>query len=184
LQSSIHLVHGYRAITDKGLVQAVVEIPAGTSAKWEVDKKTGNLIWEFKNGSPRVVNYLPYPANYGMVPRTCLAEKNGGDGDPIDILILGPAVKRGVIVKVQLIGVLKLIDQGEIDDKLIAVMPGAVFGKADSIKELYKKYPGVSDIIKSWFVHYKGAGKIVVKGFGEKKVAMDLLQKAIEEYEN
>ena len=50
----------------------MVEIPAGSNDKWEVDKTSGALYWEQEDGKPRVVQYLAYPGNYGMIPRTSL----------------------------------------------------------------------------------------------------------------
>ena len=44
---------------------------------------------------PREVKYLGYPGNYGMIPRTLLPKELGGDGDPLDVIVLGPAVERG-----------------------------------------------------------------------------------------
>ena len=67
---------------NQGLIHFVVEIPAGTNAKWEVDKATGGLHWEQKDGRPRVVQYLAYPGNYGMIPSTSLPYEIGGDGEP------------------------------------------------------------------------------------------------------
>ena len=73
----------------------MIEIPTGTTAKWEVVKPSGELRWEFDQGRPRVVRYLGYPGNYGMIPRTLLPKEEGGDGDPLDVVVLGPAVPRG-----------------------------------------------------------------------------------------
>jgi inorganic pyrophosphatase len=120
-----HLVRDFPPRTDAGLVNVVVEIPAGTNAKWEVVKESGRLEWEQRGGRPRVFDYLAYPGNYGMVPRTLLPKELGGDGDPLDVIVLGPALERGSVVAVRLIGILELLDGGEQDDKLIAVLPGA-----------------------------------------------------------
>jgi inorganic pyrophosphatase len=54
-------------------IQAVIEVPTGRTEKWEVDKKDGNLKWNFKKGRPRVLKYIGYPGNYGMFPRTLLS---------------------------------------------------------------------------------------------------------------
>ncbi|MHC5062584.1 MAG: inorganic diphosphatase, partial [Planctomycetota bacterium] len=115
---------GYPATVGE-MVNVVVEIPAGTNSKWEVDKSDGVLRWEIKEGEPRVVQYLAYPANYGMIPATLLPKEMGGDGDPLDVLLLGPAQARGSIVQAHLLGVLELLDGGERDDKLIALAADA-----------------------------------------------------------
>ena len=126
---------GWPSKDPSGNIHAVIEIPAGRTEKWEVDKKDGNLKWNFKKGRPRVLKYIGYPGNYGMVPETLLPKESGGDGDPLDIILLGPPIDRGEVATAKLIGVLKLDDNGEQDDKLIAVQFNSPLKKADSIEE-------------------------------------------------
>ena len=173
---------GYPALNKDASVNVVVEIPSGSTAKWEVSKPEGQLKWEFKKGKPRVVNYLGYPGNYGMIPRTLLPKELGGDGDPLDVIVLGPAVARGSVVRVKIIGVLRLLDRGEQDDKLIAVMAGTPMYSVNSMAELDQNYAGVSTIIEHWFSHYKGPGKMQTKGFAEAKDAMTILDAAIKAF--
>lgn len=173
---------GYPPITEGDAVNVIVEIPAGTNAKWEVTKPKGLLRWEEKNGKPRMVKYLGYPGNYGMVPRTLLPREEGGDGDPLDILVLGPALPRGTVVPVRIIGVLHLLDRGERDDKLIALPLDDPVMQAESLKKLDKQYPGVLSIIETWFVRYKGPGKMESGGYGNVKEAMEILYKAIQAF--
>ena len=99
----------------------MIEIPAGTLEKWEYNKSTRDIELELINIKPRIFSYLGYPANYGMIPKTLLPKKYGGDGDPLDVIVIGPAEPRGSIVKCKIIGVLYLIDNFEQDDKLIAI---------------------------------------------------------------
>jgi inorganic pyrophosphatase len=171
-----------RAITPRdtaGLVHVVVEIPAGTNAKWEVNKQTGRLAWEQRDGRPRVVAFLPYPGNYGFVPRTLLPKALGGDGDPLDVLVLGPAVPRGSVMAVRLLGVLAMQDGGETDDKLIAITPDGPFGDVISLAELRMRYPGALDVVADWFAHYKGPGVVEIGDFADRAVADSILQTAI-----
>ena len=165
-----------------GTINVVIEIPTGTTAKWEVDKEDGSLKWEFKNGKPRIVKYLGYPGNYGMIPQTLLSEESGGDGDPLDVLVLGAYAPRGTIVKAKLIGVLKFLDGGETDDKLLAVLAGTPFFEINSVQELDKKFKGASKIIEIWFAHYKGPGKVESKGMDSVEEAKRVLNKAIKAY--
>jgi inorganic pyrophosphatase len=177
-----HLVRDFPPRTDAGLVNVVFEIPAGTNAKWEVVKESGRLEWEQRGGRPRVVYYLAYPGNYGMVPRTLLPKQLGGDGDPLDVIVLAPALERGSVVAVRLIGILELLDGGEQDDKLIAVLPGAPLGDVASLVELDKRYVGISQIVKLWFANYKGPDEMEAKGFGDPKRAFEILESAISAY--
>lgn len=178
LQSSQHLLKDFPARGDGGLLNVVVEIPTGTNAKWEVDKDSGHLRWEFKKGKPRVVSYLAYPGNYGMIPRTLLARDQGGDGDPLDVLVLGPAVERGHVVEARLIGVLKMLDDGQQDDKLLAVLSGSPLGSVTSLEQLDRDFPGVSGIVETWFANYKGPGEIEVLGFAGAPEAERILSRA------
>ncbi len=173
---------GYEAVFEDGDINVVVEIPTGSVAKWEVDKTSGSLKWEFVEGKPRQVKYLGYPGNYGMIPRTLLPKELGGDGDPLDVIVLGPAVERGSIIKSKVIGVLQLLDRGEQDDKLIAVLEDTPFYSVNSLAELDEKFKGASEIVKLWFANYKGPGKMIPKGFGDAEMAKEILNAAVEAY--
>lgn len=91
---------------------AVIEIPLGANVKYELDKPTGLLRMD------RVLySAVYYPANYGFIPRT-LSE----DADPLDVLVLcQESVAPLTIVPARAIGVMTMIDSGEVDHKIIAV---------------------------------------------------------------
>ena len=182
LISEKNYVSGYEPLYDDGEVNVVVEIPAGTNAKWEVDKPSGTMKWEFVNGQPRIVDYLGYPGNYGMIPKTFYSPEMGGDGDPLDVIVLGPAVERGSVVKCKIIGVLEMLDRGEQDDKLIAVQPKTHFYYLDDIDELKSDYKGIVEILKVWFENYKGEGYVEVMGYGNREKAEEILNNAINCY--
>lgn len=164
-----------KALNEDGTYNAVIEIPAGTNEKWEVRKKTGHMVWDKKNGKKRLVNYLPYPANYGMIPST-----HAGDGDPQDVMVLGTSRKRGSIIKVHLLGYLTAIDDGESDNKWLAVMDESELSgkerkrtnlhKVRTLDQLNREFPGITDIIKIFFTNYKRkkkdfSPKMVIKGW-------------------
>jgi len=178
-----HFVRDFPARVDGGLVNVVVEIPAGTTAKWEVDKADGALRWEMRDGRPRVVKYIGYPGNYGMVPRTLLSKELGGDGDPLDVLLLGPAVDRGSVVQARVIGVLEMLDGGEQDDKLLAVAAGTNLEHVTSLEQLDREFPGVTTIVRTWFANYKGPGVIETKAFAGSERADSILAAAMAMYE-
>ena len=179
---TLNLLTDINPLFEDGDINAVIEIPAGTLDKWELDKPSGKMEWELIDNKPRIVQYIGYPGNYGMIPRTLLSKEKGGDGDPLDILVLGPPTERGHILKCKIIGVLYLQDRGEQDDKLIAVSSGSPMYGVNSIDDLNNDYKGITEIIQIWFTNYKGPGKIVSKGYENKEVAIDILAKAIEEY--
>ena len=92
---------------------AVIEIPKGSNCKYELDKHTGLLRLD------RVLyTSTHYPANYGFIPRTF-----ADDGDPLDVLVLcDAAIQPMTLVRVYPIGVMRMIDGGALDDKIIAVV--------------------------------------------------------------
>src|SRR5687767_5380667 len=93
-------------------VNALIEIPQGSRAKYEVDKDTGLLRLD------RVIySSFHYPINYGFIPRTL-----GQDGDPLDILVLcSQPIQPLCLVEAMVIGNMQMIDTGTMDDKIIAV---------------------------------------------------------------
>ena len=98
-------------------VMAAIEIPAGSFIKYELDKATGHPIVDRFQSVPMV-----YPANYGVISQTL-----AGDGDSLDVLVYTRSpVQSGALILVRPIGVLKMLDGGEQDDKIIAVPAEAV----------------------------------------------------------
>ncbi len=167
---SLNLYRSFTSRNADGTLNAVVEIPEGDIRKFETNVTTGQLFWELKNGAPRKVAYIGYPANYGMVPRTV-----GGDGDPLDIVVIGPMQLRGTVAAAKLVGVMRMIDGGDLDDKLLAVVPGSTFdGK--TLADLTAA--GVTGILKTWFESYKGPGEIQVTGFEDVAAAQQTLAEA------
>ena len=161
------------------LAHAVVEIPAGTSQKWMVRSSDGAFFWERHDGRRRVVEYLAYPVNYGIVPRTL-----AWDGDPLDVLVLGPALPRGSVWAVRPVGMLRLSDGGARDDKILAVRPGVPLGEVRDLEALRQKYPGILEILQTWFTHYKGeAGALQAQGYGSSAEARQVIREAAATFE-
>ncbi len=174
-----HYLSGFEPLTEDSLVRVVIEIPAGTNAKWEVEKDTGHLSWELRDGEPRVIHYLAYPANYGMVPRTL-----AGDGDSMDVLVLGTALERGKIAETRLIGVLEMLDGGDRDEKMITVMPDSHFAGIENLQQLEEQFQGILEIIELWFANYKGPGNSVeILGFDDLDRAWEILHESIQNYD-
>jgi len=161
----------------ENLYNFFVEIPAGSNQKWEVDKKTGKLEWEEKKGEKRVINFLPYPGNYGFLPQTL-----SGDGDAIDFLSLDESLNRGEIVEVKIIGGLYFEDKKEIDYKLIGFTKLSPLFKFNSIEELFKEKPQVLNIIKIWFESYKKPGKMIFYRYIDQTEALQIIQEGHERW--
>lgn len=178
-KSSINLTRDYSTKAQNGLINVVVEIPAGTSEKWEINKSNGKLSLEYIDNSPRVIKYLPYPFNYGMIPNTLLPKEEGGDGDPLDVIVIGDYIKRGSVISAKVIGYIKMIDKGERDDKIITISKDSPLYFVNDINQLNQNFPGVTKIIETWFKNYKGQNKIKIKGFSDKREAHELINKSI-----
>lgn len=94
------------------IVNAIIEIPTGSKAKYELDKDSGLLKLD------RVLlSAVHYPANYGFIPQTYCE-----DNDPLDIMVLCSIhLEPLCLLEAKVIGVMRMIDQGESDDKILAV---------------------------------------------------------------
>lgn len=141
---------------ETGKLNAVIEIPAGTNKKFEFDSKSLQFEVDQRDGKDRKIAFLPYPGNYGFVPSTLSDKKMGGDGDPIDIVVIAEHLPTGTVMPVIPITMLKLMDNGEEDFKVIAVPADKnlnVLG-ATSLQELEAKNPAVLEIIEKWFLSY------------------------------
>ncbi len=182
-QPSGHVDLSLSARDSKHRVRATIEIPAGTVKKYEVDKRSGALVWERRNGKRRVIEYLGYPANYGFVPSTLAATEHGGDGDPLDIMVLGPPLPRGTVVGTRVIAALRLMDDGERDDKLIAVPvdSAGAFAQIHNLEELDAQFPEASHILELWFTNYDRKDETVSEGMVERAEALRILERAIAE---
>jgi inorganic pyrophosphatase len=157
------------------IVQAIIEIPKGSKAKYEMDKETGMLRLD------RVLfSSVYYPANYGFIPQTL-----GDDHDPLDILVLSQIdVEPLCIVEAKVIGVMRMLDNNEGDDKIIAVA-------AHDMSINYINH--ISDLpvhfmleLRNFFEDYKKLEnkKVVVEDFGDVALAKEIIEKAIAEYKS
>lgn len=124
------------------LVQAYIEITPFDGVKYEIDKATGYL----RVDRPQRNSSLP-PTLYGFIPRTYCGEAVGalcenaaeGDGDPLDICVLSerPISRSEVILRAKVIGGLQLVDEGQADDKIVAVLANdMVWQDANEITDL------------------------------------------------
>jgi len=183
--NKINFLTDIAPFTLDSLVNVVVEIPAGTRQKWEVNKETGQIEWEqVTRDSFRVINYLPYPANYGFVSQTYVPEASGGDGDPVDVFVLGASINREKIIKARIVGIIHMLDDNEKDSKLLAVNTSEAGFDVNSKKMLIHKYPGVVEILKLWLKNYKGNSKVTILSIDDEKEAFRYLKAANDDYYN
>jgi inorganic pyrophosphatase len=160
-------------------VNAVVEIPAGTNKKFEYNNKTKTFNIDKKNGKDRVINFLPYLGNYGFIPSTFSDPKEGGDGDALDILVLAEYLETGTVIESTPIGMLKLIDDGEIDYKIIAIPSDKEHQiiNCKSYVEFNRDYPEIKSIIEIWFLNYNKDDETQIEGWATEKEAIAEINK-------
>ncbi len=154
-------------------INVVIEIPQGSSVKYEVDKDSGAILVDRFLFTP-----MAYPAAYGFIPGT-LAD----DGDPADALVLAPAqVVPGAVIRSRPIGMLKMEDESGQDEKIICV-------PHDKIHPLYTDVHSIDDLpqitrqaIEHFFTRYKDLepGKWVkVTGWAGKEEAGEVIRAAL-----
>lgn len=144
------------------VTKVVIETPKGSKKKYELTKR-GKLRLD------RVLRPgFAFPGNYGFFPETL-----SGDGDALDVLVLGrSAVKPKSVLKVKIIGVMRMLDGGEKDDKVIAVGARA---KTRRLKKME------IDKIEYFFKYYKRR-KIEIKGFEGVEKAKKTITQAKKRY--
>lgn len=168
--------HDVQARTEaKDIVNGIIEIPQGTRAKYELDKESGMLKLD------RVLySSVYYPANYGFIPKSFCE-----DNDPLDILILSKIdVVPMCIVPAKVIGVMRMLDNGEADDKIIAVAAGdPTFNHFNDISELPVHF--IKEL-RNFFEDYKKLEHktVVVEDFLGKKLAMKILEDSFKMYKD
>lgn len=155
------------------IVPVIVEVPKGSKTKYEIDKSSGLIRVD------RILySSVMYPANYGFIPQTYC-----DDRDPLDVLVLGQeTIVPLAIMMAKPIGVMKMRDQNDSDDKIIAV-------HADDPE--YRDYESIRDLpqhrmaeLRRFFLDYKVLeGKtVVVDDFLDRADALAVVRGAIDFY--
>jgi len=154
-----HPWHGLELGVDAPrIVNAYIEITPFDMIKYEIDKVSGYL----RVDRPQRTSSHP-PALYGFVPRTYCGARiaslapgcEKGDGDPLDICVVSerPIERNEVLLRARVIGGLKLIDRGEADDKIIAVLEGDYVW--DTVQEIAQLPPVLVERLEHYFSTYK-----------------------------
>jgi inorganic pyrophosphatase len=157
------------------IVTGIIEIPKNTRAKYELDKESGMLKLD------RVLySAMYYPANYGFIPQTYC-----DDNDPLDIVILSQIeIQPMCLVNAKVIGVMRMLDGGEMDDKIIAVADNDMsVNHINSIDELPRHF---FRELKNFFEDYKKLEhkEVVVEDFQNKEIAIEIVKQSIIDYNN
>ncbi|RBL91607.1 inorganic pyrophosphatase [Chitinophaga flava] len=155
------------------IVNAIIEIPKGCRAKYELDKESGLLKLD------RVLySSVYYPANYGFIPQSYC-----DDHDPLDILVLSQVECVPMcIIEAKVIGVMQMVDGGEADDKIIAVAANDM--SVNHINDISELPPHFIDEMRHFFEEYKRLEKksVTVEEFQNKEKAEQIIIKSFEDY--
>ncbi|MCW3466882.1 inorganic diphosphatase [Chitinophaga nivalis] len=155
------------------VVNAIIEIPKGCRAKYELDKESGLLKLD------RVLySSVYYPANYGFIPQSYC-----DDHDPLDILILSQIECVPMcIIEAKVIGVMQMVDGGEADDKIIAVAANDM--SVNHINDISELPPHFIDEMRHFFEEYKKLERKTVKveEFQDKLKAQEIITQSFEDY--
>ena len=162
---------------ENGEINVVVEIPTGSNHKIEWDRK--NACFMLDRVEPIA---FAKPCNYGFIPQT-LDE----DGDELDVLLITEQpLTTGIYTTARILGVMKFVDDGEVDDKIIAV-PADDRNNGDAYKTLEDLPKRLIEQIEFHFNHYKDLkkpGSTVVKGWGDASEAKTIIFESIERWNN
>jgi inorganic pyrophosphatase len=174
----LNLLHVLPAFADqeKGIVNTIVEVSAGSINKYEIITESGQLKLDRVGYSS-----LAYPFTYGAIPMTW-----DSDNDPLDIEIVNvtePLVP-GSLAEVRVIGVMKFVDTGEIDDKIIGVL--AEDKRNDHIQSIEDLGPYFIKETQYYWENYKALkkpGTGIVESFHGKEEAMKIIAESMERYQ-
>jgi inorganic pyrophosphatase len=187
-------------LKDGDLYNFVNEIPKYTKAKMEVSTKEASnpIAQDIKKGKLRDY-HGPIFWNYGCLPQTWEDPniehpvlKCKGDNDPVDVVEIGSkALSTGSVTKVKPLGVLAMIDDGELDWKVIAISEAdPLFAELNDISDVEAKCPGVVSGIREWFRWYKTPDDKPLNGFGfdekclSRKEALEVIEETHGYWEN
>ena len=175
-EAVLHPFHAAQPAAAPEEVLLAVEIPAGGATKYEIG--ADGLVYVDRFVSMPVA----YPANYGSIPRSL-----AGDGDPLDALVLTRApLHPGVLVRFRPVGVLRMRDDGEQDDKIIGVPVDALDPGYADVRDIGDLPAAERARIEAFFRVYKdlpqGRGAVVLDGFGDAAEAKVLVREALRRF--
>lgn len=160
-------------MTDMKPLKFFIEIPAGSSVKYEIDEETGELVADRFLFTSEV-----YPTNYGFIKGT-----KAEDGDPADILVLSSqTVVPGTVIKGEVIGMLEMEDEEGIDHKFVGVPVEKVDPVYGTWKDVMDIPQAIRDRIKHFFETYKALEKgkwVKVRNWIGREEALKKLEKCM-----
>jgi inorganic pyrophosphatase len=158
----------------KEKMNVIVEIPKGSQNKYEIDKETGLIKLDRANYGPTA-----YPFDYGFVPQTLW-----DDGDALDVVLLTTfPLQVGVLVEARPVGILNMVDDGNADEKIIAVPVNDK--RWEDVQKLEDVNKHTLKEIQNFFETYKQLSnkKVVVNGFKDRAAAENAFERGRKMYQ-
>ena len=173
-------------------LNAYIELTPFDLVKYEIDKETGYIVVD----RPQATSSIP-PSLYGFIPRTYCGERvgklmkgcaKGGDGDPLDICVISerPIDRVEIIVRARVLGGLPMLDSGEADDKIIAVLSNDRVW--EGVEDVFQLPDTLVERIRHYFTTYKlhshaNATTEIGSTYGREH-AFEVINAAIKDYED
>ncbi len=154
-------------------INVFVEIPQGSSVKYELDKESGVIFVD-----RFAYTAMFYPFNYGFIPQT-----QAEDGDPVDVLVISTyQVAPGTVIPSRPIGMLEMEDEAGIDQKILALPLKKVDPFFENIEDIAQLPAATKNLIKHFFEHYKELEPekwVKTKKFLSKEEAYKVIKKSL-----
>ncbi|SHI61282.1 inorganic pyrophosphatase [Hymenobacter daecheongensis DSM 21074] len=168
---------------ERKLLQAVVEIPAGTNHEQVYDPETKDFRRIQRAGQDRQVEFLPYPGNFGFVPGTRTSAAPGfPQGRPLGVLILSESQPAGTVVEVLPVGLL-LLDAAGLLEQVVLAIPARpsqqILPETATWAEFTQRYPAAKEILRLWFQHRGGPGEVRIVGWKDERFAQQQVRAAM-----
>lgn len=157
------------------VINAVIEIPKGSTNKYELDEKIDAIVLDRVMHSP-----MFYPVDYGFIPET-----RSGDGDHLDVMVVtNSPVFPGCVVPVRPLGLLRMTDDKGVDNKILAVPLGNPYFV--SVTDISQLDPHILKEIVHFFEQYKALENksVVLDGWGTKEEALVMIMDDHKSFKN
>lgn len=165
--------------SNTGQLQAVIEVPAGSNHQMRYDPESKSFVPVKRAGEDRVIDFLPYPGNYGFIPSTLVEDPENGDGQPVRVLVISESVPTGTVMEVVPLGTVLLDKAGKIEHTVVAVpaKPSEQVLSATDYATFSEKYPAAKDILQKWLAQHDPQGRARIMGWKDEAYTEEQLSR-------
>lgn len=162
---------------ERKLLQAVIEVPAGTNLEQRYNPATREFAPQQHAGKDVVVEFLPFPGNYGFVPGTSTAT-----GQPLPVLVLAESQPAGTVLEVVPIG-LVVLDQAGVLERVVLAVPARpsqqILPQATTWAGFTQFYPAAHQSLRLWFQHRTAPGTVGIMGWKDEQAAAEYIRRVM-----